>query len=221
MKIKELTLYTAQLQEQKGFYSQTLGFSVLSSEDDSFRIKAGETIVEFRDDPDATPYHFAFNIPSNLVQEALEWLKNKVEILKFHDRELVDFKAWKAEAMYFYDKDRNIVEFIGRRDLPPATGKNSFSANQIMEVSEIGVACNDIKKIYRSLPGLEIYDGDLEQFCAIGDPHGLFIVIDKNRKKWMPCDDLAFSSPFQLIAETPLGLKEVIFSNEEMILKET
>ncbi|MFK8101936.1 MAG: hypothetical protein AB8G15_05420, partial [Saprospiraceae bacterium] len=43
-----------------------------------------------------------------------------------------------------------------------------------------------------------ITNGAVEQFCAIGDEHGLFICIAKEERDWFPRNDKAYSSPFDL-----------------------
>jgi len=93
--------------------------------------------LEFVEKVNATNYHYAFNIPSNKGEEALAWLKEWVEILDWNREDLVDFSDWNATAIYFYDKDKNIVEFIARKNLNINT-VSTFNSNQVLEVSEMG-----------------------------------------------------------------------------------
>src|SRR6202008_3247898 len=102
---------------QKAFYSDVLDFLVIETAENSIDIRIGDSTLCFVQFDNATPYHFAINIPSNKEHESLHWLKQRVEILKHENDELIDFPNWNAKAMYFYDADKNIVEFIARKNL--------------------------------------------------------------------------------------------------------
>jgi len=52
--------------------------------------------------------------------------------------------------------------------------------------------------LLRQKAGLNIYDGDLERFCAVGDEHGLFICVNYEIKDWFPTGDKAFASDFEI-----------------------
>jgi len=203
MQIVSIKLYTTQLEKQKDFYSKQLGFPVVNSSDNYFECRAGDSVFRMVQAEEATPYHFAFNIPHNQTEEALAWLKSKVDILPYKGDELVDFDAWNAQAMYFHDVDGNIVEFIGRRDIE-VEEELPFSAQSILNISEIGLAVGDIRPAYDLIKqqlDIPLYDGSMESFCAAGSPNGLFIIINKNKKEWIPTDLKADSSPFRVLVE--------------------
>jgi catechol-2,3-dioxygenase len=200
MNFEKITIYSANLAAQKAFYTKTLGFELLEGKFDSFTLRIGGTALQFIERQEATNYHYAFNIPSHQGAEALAWLKDRVDILDWNGEDLVDFSDWNAEAMYFYDKDDNIVEFIARKNLnAPTIGK--FEASQVLEVSEMGAPTQDVQGVYdrlsESFP-IEKYSGNLTRFAAMGDEHGLFIVIDNKQKKWIPREDEAYLSPFEV-----------------------
>lgn len=200
MNFEKITIYSTHLEAQQAFYTETLGFELLEGKSNGFTLKIGKTALEFVEKQTATNYHYAFNIPSNQGAEALDWLKERVAILDWNDEELVDFSDWNAEAIYFYDKDNNIVEFIARKNLNlPTTG--GFDAHQVLEISEMGAPTQDVQGVYDYLQQffpIEKYSGDLSRFAAMGDEHGLFIVIDNQQKKWIPRDDEAYFSPFKI-----------------------
>jgi len=201
MHIKKLKIFTSKLTVQSHFYTEILGLEKLDLTEKTVSFKMGKSVLEFESALNATPYHFAINIPSNKEKEALEWLKNKVEILKDGNNEIQDFAAWNAKAMYFYDIDKNIVEFIARKNLDNHS-ESKFDQYSLLEISEIGLPTNDIEnefKILNGLSGVEIYSGGFDRFCAIGDETGLFICIDKNKKDWFPTGDKAYSSNFEMI----------------------
>ncbi len=161
----------------------------------------GESVLHITYRDTATPYHFAINIPSNKEQQAYDWLKNRVDILKDGDDKIINFVRWNAKAIYFYDADHNIVELIARKNLNNKSSKD-FDENSFLEISEIGIPTTTIKREFNFLNknyGLNIYDGNFERFCAIGNENGLFICINKNTKDWFPTNDKAYPSDFEVI----------------------
>ena len=200
MKINRLILYTSQLEKQTVFYKDKLGFKLIERTNDHCSFKIGHSFLSFYYREITTPYHFAFNIPSNQINEALLWLKQRVSILKDEQNEINDFENWNAKAVYFYDEDQNIVEFIARKNLN-IQSNYTFRSDSIIGISEIGVPVNNIEQAYNHLNQLRkipIYDGNFEKFCATGDEDGLFIIIHKEKKKWFPTDDIAYSSYFRM-----------------------
>ena len=206
MHLKSLQLYTQNLAGQIAFYTEVLGLRPLEQSDRMVSYQLGATVLRFLQVLDrCTPYHYAINIPSNKTTQALEWLKPRLEkqnngVLTNDGLEVVDFSAWNAEAIYFYDADRNIVEFIARKNLDNES-VGEFTAGDFLEVSEIGVPLNAIETGCRSLfqiEGVHVFDGSFDRFCAIGDEQGLFICIDTNKKDWFPTGDTAYASPFKV-----------------------
>ncbi|PHQ29845.1 VOC family protein [Leeuwenhoekiella nanhaiensis] len=216
MKIRELEIYTARPAEQRQFYEETLGLRVFEKDAKSFSVKLGESILTFKERQTAIPYHFAITIPAGKDREALVWLKKRVEVLKNGENEIQQFENWNAQAIYFYDADQNIVEFIARNTLDNQTS-DPFDNAQLLEISEIGLPSTSIKHIFNTLHnklGFEIYDGTFERFCAIGDEHGLIICIDKDSRTWFPTNDRAFPSDFELDTVVEGVEFRIIFKNE-------
>jgi len=201
MEIQELTIFTNRLTEQKQFYSEILELDILNESKNFVLFNIGSSNLKFvKRKKLATPYHFAFNIPSNKEKDALEWLKTRVEVLKMKGNEIQDFDGWNAKAVYFYDLDNNIVELIARNNLN-YTSTEKFNQNSLLEISEIGIPTTNIEKEFTFLNkklGLSIYDGGFNDFCAIGAETGLFICMNKNVKGWYPMNDKAYSSDFEL-----------------------
>jgi len=218
MKIKELTIYTGRLHDQKQFYSETLGLTILSETENEVLFKIGNSNLKIVNRETSTPYHFAFNIPSNQDEEALEWLKSRVGILKMEGNEIQDFDDWNARAIYFYDLDNNIVEFIARKNLNYKSMKY-FDQNSLLEISEIGIPTEDIEREYNILNGelgLSIYDGGFDKFCAIGKETGLFICINKRIKGWFPLNDKAYSSDFRAKLTVSRGEFQIEYMNAKI-----
>jgi len=201
MKIQALEIFTPNLEAQTKFYSQVLELDIIEKTNNSVSFQIGFSILKLKYREIHTPYHFAFNIPANQQKEALQWLKERVEIIKYENSEIQYFNFWNAYAIYFYDADKNIVELIARKTLSNSSEK-PFSKNSVLEISEIGLPTFDIDKahkILKEVTGISIYSGSVERFCAIGDAHGLFILINKNLKKeWFPTNDKTESSDFMI-----------------------
>ena len=200
MKIQELKVYTPHLAAQRLFYAETLGLEVFDVSSTHFSVKLGESILVFEQRENATPYHFAITIPAGKEKEALAWLNQRVEVLTNAGNAIQYFENWDAKAIYFYDADRNIVEFIARNTLNNSRPE-AFNREQLLGISEIGLPTTAIEQSFNLLNttlGLEVYDGSFERFCAVGDAHGLVILIDKNHRAWFPTTDTAYASDFEV-----------------------
>lgn len=217
MKISELKLFTSNIEQQKEFYTQTLGLNLLNDNINSFSAKVGSSILTFIEGKENSCYHFAINIPSNQIKESLNWIKERVEVLKFEDQEIANFSNWNSEAIYFYDYDKNIVEFIARKNLYIDSHEN-FTEKSLLQISEIGMPVDDVLKTFENLNwnfNLKKYDGDYERFCAMGDENGLFVVVNYNEKKWFPQMDEARPFPFEIIFENTEGqIFKLIYEDE-------
>lgn len=216
MKIEELTLYTSQLKAQEDFYSEVLGLQIVHSSNDGITFIVGNTLLTFLERNHTNPYHFAINIPAHQIQEALVWLKQRVTIQCDNTKEIVDFPAWNAQSIYFYDADKNILEFIGRRDLA-ITIPTPFSGESLFEISEIGIATAHFEEKYTTLLTelkLEKFGGGKEVFAAFGSDNGLFILIDKTRKTWFPTNDKAYAADFRVKINVKGSKSLVHYKNE-------
>ncbi|MBD0402285.1 VOC family protein [Flammeovirga sp. EKP202] len=225
MKIRKLYLNSTHLEDQLHFYQNTLGIPLLSKNEENISLKVGASELVFQKSEESKPYHFAFNIPFELIEKAVIWLKERVTILKEGASDIQDFSAWKAKAIYFYDKDKNIVELIGREEVS-GNGNENFEASSIISISEIGVPSKDIEKVYQSIlrstdQSMPIYDGSFQRFCAVGNPEGLFICINNDKKgTWFPTEDVALSSSFKIDLENEGEEIRLQFKEEEGIFEE-
>lgn len=218
MKIKELKIYTQNLLEQIDFYSNQIGWNLIERSETEAQFVVGQSILKIVKSEKFKPYHFAINIPCNKENEALEWLKERVGILKDGKSEIQDFDFWNAKAVYFYDKDKNIVELIARKNMKNES-EEIFSVNSMLGISEIGVPVNDIESIFsalKKLTNIEVFDGGFERFCAIGDENGLFICINKKVKDWFPTGDKAHSAEFEIKIDENGREYDLEFINEEI-----
>lgn len=221
MIIQELKIFSQDLTKQISFYSETLGLNIVDRSDNHATFEIGRSILTLIQREQFTPYHFAINIPNNQIIEGLDWLKNKVEILTYKSNEIHDFESWNARSIYFYDMDKNIVEFIARSNLKNERDEH-FGFHSLLEISEIGVPVNKIEDVFNSLDRvshLKVYDGEFERFCAIGDEEGLFICINKDVKTWFPTGDQAYSSEFEVKFIETGNPHHIAFENEVIKVK--
>ena len=195
MQLKELILQTKNIDELYAFYKNTLQLEVIKPDAKTISIHAGKTTLIFSETNDSEKpfYHFAFNIPSNKIEEALQWLKDKVDLLWIEEYEnyIAEFSNWNARSVYFFDTAGNIVELIARFDLHDKVDE-PFSSSHIRNVSEIGIVLNAEKfntgvNEMMQQHELEYFSKQppLKHFRAIGNDEGLFIVVPEHRN-WYP-----------------------------------
>nr|WP_321246786.1 VOC family protein [uncultured Psychroserpens sp.] len=198
MRIDEIVLFSADLKSQKYFYKDVLGCNQLKDDDDHISFQIGESVLSFQYREQMKPSHLAINIPSQMVHQALDWLEERIEVIPSGDDKITDFENWKAKAVYFYDADKNIMEFIARERIE-GYSTDSFSEENMLSISEMALAVLDIESVYKTINAIKsipIFDGNFDRFCALGNDDGLFIIIDKTKKKWYPTNDEAFTSEF-------------------------
>ncbi|WP_445722082.1 VOC family protein [Flavobacterium sp.] len=196
MKIQELTLLTNNLIETKKFYENTIGFQkIIETETSiSFAVGTSKLIFELTEENNNPKYHFAFNIPTNMLNDAIDWILKRTSLIETENTFITDFENWKAKAIYFFDNNRNILEFICRTDLNNQTDK-PFSVETILNINEIGLVIDQPLQI-----GKEIIEKTKteyfskgpkrEDFVAIGNDNGLFVISNPNRK-WFPTQEMA------------------------------
>lgn len=198
MIIQEITLFTSNIQKQKQFYKRVLNFEQLLDTPQKTSFKTGKSTLVFQYKSQTKPAHLAFNIPSNAINDALIWLKQRTDILTFNNEPIVDFVGWKAKSIYFYDADHNILEFIARERIN-IESDTAFNPNTILSISEIAIVTDHIEPLFETINNLKpinVFDGDFDRFCALGNDEGLFIMVDKNKKTYFPTMEKAFTSDF-------------------------
>jgi catechol-2,3-dioxygenase len=148
----------------------------------------GSTRVRFEPGPDVCS-HFAVNVGD--FEAAVAWARGQAELIA----DDVPFESWRARAAYFYDSAGNIVELIARERAP--------GTELMMEVSEVGLPVGDVPAavdFLRSELGLPVFDDGGDKFHALGDDHGLFIVVPVGRD-WLFTDRPASDAPLRVTIE--------------------
>jgi catechol-2,3-dioxygenase len=191
MQFRLLYIETDHLQETKEFYGGVLELKIIEESSTHVHFSLPHSILGFYLSVNRAPqYHIAYNIPSNLPIQALAWLKERTEIIPIDDKnEMADFVNWNAKAMYFFDNNKNVLEFIARSDLQNPS-QQPFAADAILSLSEIGIVTGNVKETCEHF--IKTYALDYfsrqpptKDFAAIGDDEGLFIVVSENRA-WYP-----------------------------------
>ena len=218
MKIIRLKLLTHKLQEEKEFYSQILGFELIEESLHHFTVQVGWSELTFEKSVTSHTYHYCFLIPSNKLNEALEWMKNRVEIVEDQEMNQIQlFESWNAESFYFFDKSGNLAEFIVRNDLDNKLDEG-FNISQVLCLSEIGVPVKDIARTSQYLNqqmGVEIWKGDVERFAVVGDQDGLLLLPNYEVKKsWFPTEIKVKPEPIEALIEIGKNRFQLAYNKE-------
>lgn len=220
MKINELTLYTNKIAEQKHFYESTLGLTVQQEDSDTFSVQIGWTKFRFQRSIEEYRYHYCFLVPANKLDEAMQWLSTKVDIIATDgDEKVVFFDTWNAHSFYFYDAAGNLAECIVRHDLQNLSDA-SFSLTSFLCVNEIGLGTDDISTTNQQLEdalGTRFWKGDKERFATNGSQEGLFLLPNYNIKEiWFPTGIAIKPNPFNAVIENEGHLYRFHFINGEI-----
>ncbi|MEO9966130.1 MAG: hypothetical protein ABJF11_10100 [Reichenbachiella sp.] len=202
MKIEILTLASANLALQQSFYESLIGFQVRHSNSEELMIEAGETKLVFRATKYKPLYHFAFLIPTGSLESAIDLIESKgIKLLPLKGEKIIHFDS--GRAIYFYDPEGNIAEFIERPkiDYPK---KKSFAVSDVIRINEIGhPVINPLEESAKLLaedgPGIIPINPSAfrSNFCWIGDHEGAIIVVETGRH-WLPTQLPAEFNDFDL-----------------------
>ena len=188
MNITRLELLAADLGAERDFYAGVLELPV-RLDSPILEVQVGKTQLLFTESPQFDgAYHFAFNIPENQFAAAKDWLRQRTPLVVSQSgQDEYNFESWNAHAVYFFDPAGNVVELIARHNLSNASS-NPFGGHSLLNVSEISVTTANVLEIVPAIQlalNVEVYDGPSATFAAVGDEHGLFIVVPEGRA-WFP-----------------------------------
>ncbi|HRH59065.1 MAG TPA: hypothetical protein PL045_00735 [Chitinophagaceae bacterium] len=220
MLLKEIQLTANHVNELFIFYEELMQLPVEKTAN-AIEIIIGDSKIIFKEaEIHQHPYyHFAINIPSNKIEEALLWLQSKTELVYLNDYKsyIADFKNWHAKSVYFIDPAENIVELIARFDLNDNVTEK-FSSEHFRSISEIGIVFpveNFDTSIEKLLAETELTYFEkqpaLPQFRAIGDNHGLFIAVTEHRTWYGSNGRQAGLFPMKIIFDNDGMTKEISF----------
>ena len=176
------------------FYRDVLGLPL-----EGPAVRVGETLLRFESEDDAF-YHFALLVPGDRFDAALEWARERVELLG----DVFDFDFWDARAVYFLDPAGNIVELIAHHELARSGRSGAFAANELVGVSELGIV-GDPPQLLRELEtaGIELWDGSVEgenQLAFVGE-QGRTLILSPPGRGWLPTGRPAEPHPVELVLD--------------------
>ena len=204
MRINEIRLLTNQLDCLQHFYRDVLKLTISSSSEQHISFTVGASMLTFVKTTEIQKpyYHFAFNITCSKFMQALEWLKQRnVAINTIDGEKFIYSKSWNSHSVYFYDTAGNIVEFIARYNLSHQKDSTQFSSSDILNISEIGLASEDVLVLSKYLQGkyaLEIFLDGNSIFIPIGNEEGLFILSSRNRN-WLGSNKAVDIFPLEIV----------------------
>ena len=220
MKIRELQLFTTNLEKTKSFYTDILSFQLIKKTSNQFSIQIGWTTLTFVQSEEEHIYHFSFLVDKSIFENAFEWMKNRVEILQTKNEEQIAFfENWNARSFYFYDGGNNLAEIITHYNLDYQSDAE-FDQNSILGISEIGLPTTDIKSINQIIEEnttSKFWKGDFETFGTNGSDEGKILLPNYAIKTtWFPTTDMITHTPFTAILENDNQFSKLIFDNNKL-----
>ena len=197
MHILELELATTDLAAQRAFYHGLLGLPLVRETAQQLSVQIGQSRLTFHRAAQPLPgvYHIAFNIPRNQFDQGKDWIETRTPLIADTSGETqFALPSWDARQLYFRDAAGNILEFIARQGLAD-DATVPFGPASLRNVSEVGIAADDVLAQAAALAertASAYFDREPSSptFTAIGDDHGLIIVVRRGRI-WFPTTDAA------------------------------
>jgi hypothetical protein len=192
MEILEADFLTSDLDKTEKFYSGTIGLRLIEKTDDSLLFSCGRSVLRFLKCKDKIQpvYHFAFALPYSCFKEAVTWSSIHLNLINLENENVIaEFVNWNARSVYFYDNNRNIVEFISR--VSDEQSKHElFDTGMIQNIAEVGIVTDSVSVFTRQLMHtykIPVYEKQElhDNFGALGNDVGLLIVSLPGRK-WYP-----------------------------------
>lgn len=218
MEIRTLKIYSKNINDQENFYRNIIGFKCRRESESRLSISTKENTLILEKSRNEFYYHFAFLIPTGAIQKAIIFLEMRnIKLLLLKGNKIIDFRSGKA--IYFYDTDGNIVEFIERPSLN-YPHKHSFCIDDIIKLNEIGLPSPKPQRMairlisqYKIIPINQ--DEFTDHFCWVGDYNGVIIVVKEGRS-WLPTDKPGILNDFSLHYTEEGKDYRLIFANNEI-----
>jgi catechol 2,3-dioxygenase-like lactoylglutathione lyase family enzyme len=204
VQIHRLGLASADPRTGARFWGETLGLPV-DEEADLVSVRLRRSTIAFApaEAGEEPRYHFAINVPGGRADDALEWLRERVDVLPFEDGAVVMRFEWiGSDSLYFHDAGGNVVEFMLRDEIQEPS-RGSFGPSLLLEIGEIGIAAEDVvatSDALRQALGAPTYWGGGAGLTAIGDSTGAVLVSPRGRG-WIPTGLPAEPWPTTIVAK--------------------
>jgi catechol 2,3-dioxygenase-like lactoylglutathione lyase family enzyme len=195
------------LAELVAFYETQLA---IKTDGEQGHLRIGTTALVFEGTAESPFYHFAFLVPGDRFDAALQWAQTRVELLPDSEsgEVLFDFDTWGARAFYFHDPAGNIVELIAHSGFGEGGASGAFDPSELLGLSEIGLIgdSDEIADGLRKI-GLRLWDGVLSpgHLAFFGERAKALIVASPGRG-WLPTGRPAETHPVDVvITDMPAG----------------
>lgn len=177
------------------FWSVTLGLPVTLG-NGTARVRVGTSVIELRPGPpgDCGPHHLAMTVPTGSFDAARAWLSSRTSLLDADGRdEFEGPPGWRSRSVYFDGPGRAVLELIERRDLRPVHAwSGPFGPGDLLGLSEVAIAVPDVlatvDRLAADVGVLPYANPATAAFAAVGDVHGLLILVAPGRP-WLPTRD--------------------------------
>lgn len=192
MRITGVHLTTADLDGAARFYSTVLGLPVTASPG-NVEVHLGPSTVTLVAGPTGPGvHHLALDVPQNRFRDAKRWIADRVALIALNgEDEFPGPGTWNSHSVYFFGPDGSVLELIARHSLPNDTD-HEFSAADLLDVCEVGIAVPDVPAAVQQLCGtfgLAPFGSGSDSFAPVGDHDGLLIVVAGGRV-WLPTDGI-------------------------------
>lgn len=200
MRLRHVTLATADPATLRPFYAETLGLPV-SDTAEGFVVAVGASAMEFRQaTADTSPtYHVAFSVPGGSIETAAEWLGTHTDLLADDGRTRFRYEYLDATAVYATDPAGNVLELLARDER--AGPDDQFGPDSLLDIAEIGVVVDGVPAVAGALASMFDLDGSPDAaFAYLGDDDGAFVLAAPGRD-WFPTAQPAVPAPLTVVAE--------------------
>ena len=239
LEILELKILTKNFEQSRKFWIENLGLELLPPQPPllpnnfEFTVKVGNSRLHFvkaniapgMEDITFPQYHFAFNIPSNQIENALSWLQNygnqftdgpstpvKIWVKEGTGAEIIRRDRYNAHSVFFSDPGGNMIELVARHNLNNQQEGN-FNKSMFLNISEVAIVTKDVResaKIIKDNFDVTEVPGTTSGFKPLGGENGLIDLVVPGRP-WEPTDSqIATSWPMTITIKHPVPVDVVI-----------
>ncbi len=190
MKIKEVALTVARLDEAGLFYRDVLGLPVVERPGQVTVTVGSSRLVLTRDAPFTGAHHLAFGIAPAEFEAARRWLGQRVDLLAVDGAEVVQGpRGWNSRSAHFLGPEEIVLELIARdADAGSRAGEGQIPG--LLALSEVGIGVPDVASAVRELTGdlnVPTFPPHGPRFAPVGGHDGLIILVERDRI-WFPTE---------------------------------
>lgn len=190
MHLRHVSLPVADPAATAQWFAAVLDLPVTSL-DDTWQVAIGAGMLSLRHGDTSGAHHLAFDISPASFAASRRWLLERVPLLsRDGEDEFEGPRGWSSRSLYFDGPEGSVLELIARRESPTTT--TGSPDGRILGLTEVGIAVPDVRGTTRRLRAeldVPAYAAQPEEsFAAVGDVHGLLILVGVGRR-WFPTGD--------------------------------